>query len=843
MAFQKKIIQMSALLLVFSMISSPIVTMAETLSSYENDGNSSSVDSTTSNSANWVDNLTQSTSNEQQESKTSEPIKESDLIESVGPDQFELDSGTNQSLLSGELLPPLEGVLANQRPTNTPASFRKYIQIDENGRPLSGGEHIPPSIVFANSHGTGILLDGLDISNTPISTRHRVNKGSVIRYISVGEDEFGNTLDGIVTLLTDTQLTVNNTGVIHHGGTGIQATVHQIEVKIVRASDDSIVNAPVWTSYTNRSSVQTTTVLYSGIQILDSKLESIISQVFPPVNGNNNVMNRDLAWGTFGDTVKIGSSRLVGNSGTSAGIQFNVITTDGAFVLAVPMLSSTEQLQLFRQQGTALDMNFSNLSVLGEIEDNVFKSKYSVSQKVPAFSVSGLDIQIENPDVLMGEDVSILSIEDDSGTDLTGQATIEKKDQELMISFAQETIEALREKTITIELEYPIDKTKQVEDYLEGDYLAIDLLATNSRSAVEATGTAQTWARPWGEAVHQEIGLDTSTSELDPADFVTALENKLEGDEPFAVGFSEERTFDTLGETSIGVVIESEISGIQNIIDVPVTVVENKGTVLVHHVDTEGNTLAESDELIGKVGEAYETQPKEIEHYRVKVVPENATGLYTEEDTDVTYIYEVAPVSPVDPMDPDTETTPENGPTIPEGQGLVSLDFVSQFNFGEVAIHAGAKQYEALPQQITSGETLQSRPNYVQISDRRETNDRGGWSLMATLSTEGFRNEDNEELRGASIQLANQELAKPSANAGRTPQIVRNNGATLLPGVATRLLDASAAEGQGTWVYRFGDQDSAGSSVKLDVPAGANPKATNYQATINWELSVVPGND
>ncbi|MFR0814157.1 MAG: hypothetical protein ACLSIL_06690 [Enterococcus casseliflavus] len=35
-------------------------------------------------------------------------------------------------------------------------------------------------------------------------------------------------------------------------------------------------------------------------------------------------------------------------------------------------------------------------------------------------------------------------------------------------------------------------------------------------------------------------------------------------------------------------------------------------------------------------------------------------------------------------MDPDAETTPENGPTIPEGQGLVSLDFVSQFNFGEV---------------------------------------------------------------------------------------------------------------------------------------------------------------
>ncbi|MFR0814156.1 MAG: WxL domain-containing protein [Enterococcus casseliflavus] len=140
-------------------------------------------------------------------------------------------------------------------------------------------------------------------------------------------------------------------------------------------------------------------------------------------------------------------------------------------------------------------------------------------------------------------------------------------------------------------------------------------------------------------------------------------------------------------------------------------------------------------------------------------------------------------------------------------------------------------------------EQISSRPNYVQVSDRRETDDRGGWSLLARLSDEGFRNEANEELRGASIHLANQDLVKPSANTGGTPQIVRNDGADLLPGVTTRLLDANAAEGQGTWVYRFGDQDTAGSSVKLNVPAGANPKATNYQATINWELSVVPGND
>lgn len=841
MRIQKKITQISAMFLAFSIISTPVVSMAETLLS-GNDGNSSNIDLTTNNSTIGEERLTENTPNEQQESETSESIKELEMTESVddeeiiGPDPFE--SNSNMSLLSGENLPLLEGVLPTQSPRSQVPTFRKYIELNEHGIPISGGEHIPPSVVFANDGGNGSLtLDGVELSTMGVNDMLRMSKGSVLRVYSVGQDEFGNSIDGVVTLLSDTFLNVNRLGELFNVES--RAVVHQLEVKIVRASDDSIINTPVWTSYRVFTRNRPSFLVYPGIQILDSMLDSIVTEQIIPLTGEYN--NRELRWDTFGDTVKIGSFRAT-NEGPSP-LQFNLITTQGRFVVAAPMGSNGEFLTLFRQYGVSMDLNFSNLSVIGEIEDNDFISKYRISQKVPSFSISGLDINIENPEVLMEQEVSILSIRDDSGTDLTGKATIEKNNKEITISFSQETIESLREKTISIELEYPIDKTKQVEDYLEGDYLAIDLLATNSRSAVEATGTAQTWARPWGEAVHQEIGLDTSTSELDPADFVIDLENKLDGDEPFVVGFSEEKTFDTLGETSIGVVIESEISGIQNTIDVPVTVVENKGTVLVNHVDTEGNTLADSEELIGKVGEAYETQPREIKNYQVIETPENATGVYSEEDIDVTYIYDIAPVLPVDPLDPDTETTPENGPTIPEGQGLVSLDFVSQFNFGEVSIHAGAKQYEAQPQRITNGSDSHERPNYVQVSDRRETDDRGGWSLLARLSDEGFRNEANEELRGASIHLANQDLVKPSANTGITPQIVRNDGADLLPGVTTRLLDANAAEGQGTWVYRFGDQDTAGSSVKLNVPAGANPKATNYQATINWELSVVPGND
>jgi hypothetical protein len=346
-----------------------------------------------------------------------------------------------------------------------------------------------------------------------------------------------------------------------------------------------------------------------------------------------------------------------------------------------------------------------------------------------------------------------------------------------------------------------------------------------------------------------------------------------------------------------------------------------RGEVIVNHIDTGGNQLAESEILTGEVGQAYSTNPIELDGWRLVDTPTNANGTFMQNTITVNYIYDrvqgtlnithqtvegtvlgnekisdlvgqryvvdieqyagytferleignnsydtpeiiipsgetdvivwysqdnIGPVSPLDPLDPDKEVNPDNPPVLPEDQGLVSIDFVSQFNFGEVPIQAGKATYEALPQRLLkedgAANTEEERPNYIQISDRRNAEARGGWSLMATLENEGFKNDAGESLRGAEIQLTNQELTKPSINTGSDPSIVQTTGAVLSPGNSTRLLDASALEGQGTWIYRFGNQDSAGSSVKLAIPAGANPKATSYQATINWELSAVPGN-
>lgn len=207
-------------------------------------------------------------------------------------------------------------------------------------------------------------------------------------------------------------------------------------------------------------------------------------------------------------------------------------------------------------------------------------------------------------------------------------------------------------------------------------------------------------------------------------------------------------------------------------------------------------------------------------------------------------ILKTGPLPPVDPLEPDVEVNPENPPVIPENQGLLSLDFVSQFRFGQVPIRSTKGTYHALPQQMIPAEgatETKERPNYVQITDQRKDVEETGWRLSATLDSQGFRNEDNEPLIGAQISLANQRLMTTSENSNASmPELSTvKDSVTLAPGEAQPLLTGDS-QSTGTWVYRFGDQETAATSVTLEVPAGANPKLGRYRATIEWSLSSVP---
>ncbi|MGG5347644.1 hypothetical protein IGK06_000008 [Enterococcus sp. AZ142] len=215
----------------------------------------------------------------------------------------------------------------------------------------------------------------------------------------------------------------------------------------------------------------------------------------------------------------------------------------------------------------------------------------------------------------------------------------------------------------------------------------------------------------------------------------------------------------------------------------------------------------------------------------------------TFESATILTVGDLGPVSPVDPMNPEIEVDPENKPELEEDQGLLSIDFASQFIFGEQAISTRTKRYYAQPQRLLNSDGTvnqeEERPNYVQISDRRSENDRHGWTLSVTQN-EQFHNDHNHELKGASLQLTNQQVA--SAQDMGEPELSQPDGIKLIPGEKTELMTAKDTQGIGTWIYRFGDAASADKSVALEVPPSAAPQAATYQTTLSWELSVVPDN-
>ncbi|NKD39837.1 hypothetical protein HED42_17040 [Enterococcus casseliflavus] len=270
------------------------------------------------------------------------------------------------------------------------------------------------------------------------------------------------------------------------------------------------------------------------------------------------------------------------------------------------------------------------------------------------------------------------------------------------------------------------------------------------------------------------------------------------------------------------------------------------GDITVEYVDNALKELAEPEIISGLIDEEYETKAKEIEGYSLTEIPKNASGQFTEEAQTVTYVYTkdtLDPVLPVDPLAPDQEVDPENPPELPEDQGALSIDFASRFSFGNQGISAQTKRYFAQPQRLLNADgtvnDAEERPNYIQVSDRRPEEERHGWQLAVTQNSQ-FTDPQNNQLRGARLLLNNQQFA--SVQESNEPMLQNQDGVVLIPEEKTPLVRARDGQGTGTWVYRFGDGESAGESVALEVPPTADPRTTTYQTTLTWELSAVPDN-
>lgn len=64
------------------------------------------------------------------------------------------------------------------------------------------------------------------------------------------------------------------------------------------------------------------------------------------------------------------------------------------------------------------------------------------------------------------------------------------------------------------------------------------------------------------------------------------------------------------------------------------------GKLTINYIDDNGNTLLPSKEFIKQTETDYQTEAKTIENYELSKVIGNEKGIYTKEDSVVTYVYE-----------------------------------------------------------------------------------------------------------------------------------------------------------------------------------------------------------
>ncbi|CAM3374838.1 WxL domain-containing protein [Vagococcus fessus] len=209
------------------------------------------------------------------------------------------------------------------------------------------------------------------------------------------------------------------------------------------------------------------------------------------------------------------------------------------------------------------------------------------------------------------------------------------------------------------------------------------------------------------------------------------------------------------------------------------------------------------------------------------------------------------PNTPIFPWDP---TEPEGKPK-PGTSGPLSIDFVSSFDFGANEISNDDQSYYARSQLIVDKEAtkVEARPNYVQITDNRGTNE--GWTL--SVKQQGQLKSDtkthNDELIGAYIKLSAPKVRSNSNASAPTPveEIVLDPSSS-----ENVVLSALLDEGAGTWTNAWGEpeivteENEEGTSqdvsitkdVALFVPGETPKDAVVYKSILTWILSDLPTN-
>ena len=214
--------------------------------------------------------------------------------------------------------------------------------------------------------------------------------------------------------------------------------------------------------------------------------------------------------------------------------------------------------------------------------------------------------------------------------------------------------------------------------------------------------------------------------------------------------------------------------------------------------------------------------------------PEDTRG---ETEAKVTILENDEPDTDVpDPDDPDAPPLITDNPDeINPGISSFRIGYISEFDFGEQknSSQAISLQAKLVGFQTGTGEAVQRVP-FVTTIDNRGT-DRTGWTLRVS-QPQGFKDEHNNELKGATLKFNNVHYNTNSADTPTaTKELTLNNDEQV---IAKSTID----QGAGTHVLVLGDAQADGTTdgVSLEIPANTVKNNTEYNTKVVWEFVADP---
>ncbi|MDK1725973.1 WxL domain-containing protein [Dellaglioa algida] len=200
----------------------------------------------------------------------------------------------------------------------------------------------------------------------------------------------------------------------------------------------------------------------------------------------------------------------------------------------------------------------------------------------------------------------------------------------------------------------------------------------------------------------------------------------------------------------------------------------------------------------------------------------------------------VDPTNPGGTVDPTDPTNPVN----PGTGGPLSIDYVSNFNFGKQKMSGNDEVYNSELVTVTTATptagTKKEVANYLQVSDNRGTV--SGWKLSVQQSKAFTSDVTKKTLDGTTITLSNPETSNGDNNAAKpVPSTVADNVDISANSGDKVVMQAKDGEGSGTWAESFGnvtkDAEKAKASVKLAIPGDSKKVAEKYTSDITWTLT------